>query len=82
MSRRVVLEYPIRAVSEYDDSEYEVVGCVDGVERETEKAVLLKVPSWGGVQVWFPRYRLRLDDDIIYCERSLYKEKERDYRDH
>ncbi len=68
-------------VRESDEDEYEVVGCVDGVERETEKAVQLRVPSWGGICVWFPRYKLRLeDDDIILCESQFYKEKMREYR--
>ncbi len=66
-------------VRESDEDEYDVVGCVDGIERETEKAVLLKVH--GGVAMWFPRFRLRLeDDDIILCESQFYKEKMREYR--
>lgn len=79
MPRKVVLEYPIRVLRESDEDEYDVVGCVDGVERETEKAVQLRVPSWGDVIVWFPRFRLRLEDDIIYCERNFYKEKRREF---
>jgi hypothetical protein len=81
LRRKVILEYPIRVLSEFDDDEYDVVGCVDGVERETEKAVQLRVPSWGDAVVWFPRYLLRLEDDIIYAERRIYKEKKRDHCD-
>ena len=78
MPRRVVLEYPIRVIRESDEEEYSVVGCVDGVQRESQFAVLLRVPSWSA-DVWFPRAKLRLEDDIIYCEQNMYEEKKREH---
>lgn len=76
MGRQVVLEYPIRELAEYDE-EYDSIGTVNDVLRETEKACLVQV--WGR-EVWFPRYKLRLEDDVLYCERTTYQEKKRDNR--
>jgi hypothetical protein len=78
LPRKVILEYPIRVLRESDEDFDECVGCVDGVQRESQFAVLLRVSAWGS-DVWFPRAKLRLDDDIIYCEREMYEEKKRDH---
>lgn len=79
MPRKVILEYPIRMLRESEQEEYETVGCVDGVERESQFAVLLFVGEWRKA-VWFPRAKLRLEDDIIHCEREMYEEKKREHR--
>ncbi len=79
LPRKVVLEYPIYSLRQSDMDDYEVVGCVDGVQRESQFAVLLRVSEWSK-DVWFPRAKLRLEDDIIWCERTMYEEKQREHR--
>lgn len=73
--KQVTLEYDIQELREQDIDDYEIVASVNAVSRETEKAVLINVVKWSNQEIWFPRYALRLDDDIIWCKNSLYHEK-------
>jgi hypothetical protein len=76
--RTVVLAYDVQRLSEFDDEEYEQIGRVRDVTRETEKALLVKVPDWG-VEVWFPRWRVRLDDDdVLWVDRTMFEIKKRE----
>ena len=79
--RRVILEYEIQKLAEYDDDEYTCLGSTTRVRRETPGAVLYHVYDWD-LEVWFPRNVLRLEEngdfDMIWCGTQFFKKKERE----
>ena len=79
--RRVVLEYEIQKLADYDDEEYVCLGSTTRVRRETPGAVLYHVYDWD-MECWFPRRELRLEEkgdfDMIWVTQSFFKKKERE----
>lgn len=80
MIRRVThLEYPVRRLADYDDEEeYEQLGTLNRVERETPGALLISVYDWG-VSVWFPRAMVWKDDsDVLWTTQNFFERKKKE----
>ena len=77
MARRItVLEFPVKRLADYDDTdEFEQLGSLNRVERETPGALLINVYDWG-VAAWFPRVTVyKDDDDVLWTTRRMFEEK-------